>query len=809
MIGFVIQLIMVSAQPLTLHYDRPARYFEEALVIGNGTLGATVYGCTNSERISLNDITLWTGEPDTKVYTPEAWRNLSDIRDALNKEDYRLADRLQRKMQGHYSENYQPLGTLVIHYLPASFVPSTSALEHLFSTKDETVITDYQRSLDISQAIATTTYKRDGVPFKAEYFCSAPDSVIVIHLKSEKPFSATVHLESQLPQTTSINDLVQLSSDGYVAYHSRPNYTDGKFFYDENRGMRFRTMVSVDGGNVRSYIDGDSLLILNTKEAIIYISNVTSFNGFDKNPVTQGRDYKSLVARRIDKARRYKYETLRQRHIIDYERLFNRVSLDLGKTDPAIASLPTDRQLFNYTEQHQRNPELEALYFQYGRYLLISCSRTLGVPANLQGLWNEKLLPPWSCNYTSNINVEENYWPAETANLSELHMPFLTFLKNTAKTGVTTAREYYNVHRGWCLAHNTDIWAMTNPVGEHDGGPQWANWNMGGAWTSTHIWEHYMFTQDKDFLREYYPVLRGAAEFCLDWLIEKDGYLMTSPSTSPENEYLTSDGYRGYTVYGGSADIAMIRECLTDALAAAQVLKTDKKLCDEIKRTLPRLLPYKIGAKGNLQEWYHDWNDADPQHRHQSHLFGLYPGHHIEVLDKSSLSDIARACAKTLEIKGDNTTGWSTGWRVNLYARLHDAVGAYRIYRRLLKYVSPDEYRGEDYRGGGGTYPNLLDAHSPFQIDGNFGGCAGVAEMLLQSTTTDIYLLPALPEEWSSGEVRGLCARGAFEVDITWSNHQVTAYTILAKQRGTTTVHCNGSTKLVTLRAGKSYRWSR
>ena len=787
LVCLLVHHCFMLAQPLTLHYDRPARYFEEALVIGNGTLGATVYGGTNQERISLNDITLWTGEPDTKVYTPEAWRNLTDIRAALDKEDYRLADRLQRKVQGHYSENYQPLGTLYITYLNTDGT--------------EAEITDYKRELDISRAIATVSFKRDGVPFLAEYFCSAPDSIIFIRLQSDKPFRAVVRLDSQLPHTT-YTDYGNIISDGYVAYHSRPNYTDGKFFYDEQRGMRYRTMVMVEADHVEGPTEGDSVEIIKTKEAFIAISNATSFNGFDKNPVTQGRDYKSLLKKRFQNAEEYDFDEFRKRHVADYQKFFNRVSLDLGKTEPAISALPTDRQLYNYTEHHQHNPELEALYFQYGRYLLISCSRTLGVPANLQGLWNEKLLPPWSCNYTSNINVEENYWPAETANLSELHMPFLTFLKNTAKTGETTAREYYNVQRGWCLAHNTDIWAQTNPVGEHDGGPQWANWNMGGAWTSTHIWEHYMFTQDKDFLREYYPVLRGAAEFCLDWLIEKDGYLMTSPSTSPENEYLTPEGYRGYTVYGGSADIAMIRECLTDALAAAQVLKTDKKFCDEIKRTLPRLLPYKIGAKGNLQEWYHDWNDADPQHRHQSHLFGLYPGHHIEVSDKSSLSDVARACAKTLEIKGDNTTGWSTGWRVNLYARLQDAKGAYRIYRRLLKYVSPDDYRGEDYRGGGGTYPNLLDAHSPFQIDGNFGGCAGVAEMLMQSTEKAITLLPATPDEWATGEVRGLCARGGFEVDMRWNQGKVVSLTIRSKKGGTTTISYNGTSQTVKLKAG-------
>ncbi|MBO4565395.1 MAG: glycoside hydrolase N-terminal domain-containing protein [Bacteroidaceae bacterium] len=787
LVGLIVHQSFLLAQSLTLHYDRPAQFFEEALVIGNGSLGATVYGGYDTDKISLNDITLWTGEPDTQVYSPEAWRNLADIRAALDKEDYRLADRLQRKVQGHYSENYQPLGTLTIRYQN--------------DDGHTPIITDYRRELDISRAIVTVSYKRDGVPFTAEYFCSAPDSTIFIRLKSDKPFSAVVRLDSQLPHTTFIED-VNIISDGYVAYHSRPNYTDGKFFYDEQRGMRYRTMVMVEADRVEGPMEGDSVTIINSDEAIIAISNVTSFNGFDKNPATQGRDYKSLVAQRFVNAEEYDFDDFRKRHIDDYQRLFNRVSLDLGKTAPSISALPTDRQLYNYTEQHQRNPELEALYFQYGRYLLISCSRTMGVPANLQGLWNEKMLPPWSCNYTSNINLEENYWAAETANLSELHMPMLSFLKHTAKTGEITAREYYNVHRGWCLAHNTDIWAQTNPVGEHDGGPQWANWNMGGAWTSTHIWEHYMFTQDRNFLKEYYPVLRGAAEFCLDWLIEKDGYLMTSPSTSPENEYLTPDGYRGYTVYGGSADIAMIRECLNDALAAAQVLKTDKKLCDEITRTLPRLLPYKIGKNGNLQEWYHDWNDADPQHRHQSHLFGLYPGHQIEVSDKFRLSDIARACAKTLEIKGDNTTGWSTGWRVNLYARLHDAKNAYHIYRRLLKYVSPDNYRGEDYRGGGGTYPNLLDAHSPFQIDGNFGGCAGVVEMLMQSSENTITLLPALPDEWATGEVRGICARGGFEIDMRWQQGKIVSLTIRSKKGGTTTVSYNGTSQTVKLKAG-------
>jgi alpha-L-fucosidase 2 len=323
---------------------------------------------------------------------------------------------------------------------------------------------------------------------------------------------------------------------------------------------------------------------------------------------------------------------------------------------------------------------------------------------------------------------------------------------------------------------------------------------MGGAWASTHIWEHYLFTGDKDFLREYYPVLKGAAEFCLGWLVEKNGKLMTSPGTSPENRYVTPDGYAGSVLYGNMSDLAMIRECLMDAREAATTLGTDKSFCKEVEHALKRLQPYKIGKKGNLQEWYHDWEDQDPQHRHQSHLFGLYPGHHISL---SETPDLAKACAKTLEIKGDNTTGWSTGWRVNLYARLQDAEGAYHIYRRLLKYVSPDNYKGDDARRGGGTYPNLLDAHSPFQIDGNFGGCAGVVEMLMQSTPESITLLPALPEQWKDGSVKGICARGGFVVDMEWKDGRVISLTLMARTDAKTKLFVNGKTLNVKMKKGE------
>ena len=555
----------------------------------------------------------------------------------------------------------------------------------------------------------------------------------------------------------------------------------------------------------------------------------------------QGKPYRQLTDARLRHLSGIHYKKIRQRHVKDYQSLYNRVKLSLGRSvyRDSVA-VPTDAQLRAYVDESLFNPDLEALYFQYGRYLLISCSRTPNVPANLQGLWNESILPPWSCNYTSNINVEENYWPAETAALPEMHQSLFTFMKELQGSGELTAKAYYGVNRGWCLAHNTDIWAMTCPVGLHTGDPMWANWNMGGAWLATHIWEHYTFTLDKDFLREYFPVLKGAAEFCLGWLVSLSdftsqpsaisprssalNYLITAPATSPENSFVTPDGYHGRTCFGGFADIAMIRECLSNARDAALVLSDSVCVLDdsvaessfiaEVNAALARLHPYKIGKKGNLQEWFYDWEDEDPHHRHQSHLFGVYPGHHLDD-GTNTKETIHRAASRTLELKGDKTTGWSTGWRVNLYARLHDAKNAYHIYRKLLSYVSPDGYRGPDARRGGGTYPNLLDAHSPFQIDGNFGGCAGVIEMLMQSEytvregspLTTIELLPALPDNWKDGSVSGIRARGGITVDMTWKDKQVTSLTLTAQHPCTVTLLANGQQQTLKLKKGALACW--
>ena len=759
--------------PLKLWYNRPAQYFEESLPIGNGKLGALVYGGVTDNILYLNDITLWTGKPVNPKLGEGAAQWIPTIRKTLFDENYREADNLQLHVQGPNSQYYQPLAT--IHILDA----------------DTTQTSSYYRELNLDSAICKDHYTRNGVTYSREYFASYPDHMIAIRIKANKQnaINCAVKLSAQIShQVKAAQGKGQLTMTGHV-------------LGDKLETIHFCSILTAHTVDGTVTATDSTISISGASEAILYFVNESSFNGYDKHPVRQGAPYIEKVADDAWHLVNYTYQDLLTRHITDYQKIFSRFSLSLGgsKFD---TTRTTDQQLLDYTDQGGHNPYLETLYTQYGRYLLISSSRTPGVPANLQGLWAPALKSPWRGNYTVNINLEENYWPAEVANMGEMVMPLDSFVYALSQNGRHTAKNFYGISRGWCSSHNSDIWAMTNPVGNNRESPKWSNWNMGGAWLVNTLWEHYLFNVDKTYLAETaYPLMKGAAEFCLDWLIEnpkKPGELITAPSTSPEAEYVTTNGYKGATLYGGTADLAIIRELLTNTLSAAQILKTDKSLQQEIKKTLPRLHPYQIGKRGNLQEWYYDWDDQDWQHRHQSHLIGLYPGHHLT--DPA----LTKAAEKTLDIKGDQTTGWSTGWRINLWARLQQPQKAYHIFQKLLTYVSPDQYRGPNRRRSGGTYPNLFDAHPPFQIDGNFGGTAGVCEMLIQSCQGKIELLPALPSAWTEGSVKGICARGGYELDMEWKAGQIVTVKITPKVSGKVLVKYNGKEVVLKLKAGKT-----
>ena len=757
---------------MVLQYDKPATYFEESLPIGNGKLGALVYGGTDDNIIYLNDITLWTGKPVDRNLDADAHKWIPDIRKALFNVDYALADSLQLHVQGPNSQHFQPLGTLHIKDLGLG------------------EISNYHRSLNLDSAIIKDSYVRDGAIVTREYFASNPDKLIAIRLRGA--VNCRIALTAQVPHKVK-SIPTQLTMTGYATG-------------DPQESIHFCTMLNVKTDGEVSAADS-SLTITNAKEAIIYIVNETSFNGFDKHPVNEGAPYLENVANDIWHTQNFSFDEFYERHLADYKAIYDRVKIRLSEksdySESSEYSDNTDALLKAYTDGGGKSRYLEELYFQFGRYLLISSSRTDNVPANLQGLWTPHLWSPWRGNYTVNINLEENYWPAFVANMAEMAQPLDGFVKALAANGQYTARNYYGIHEGWCSSHNSDIWAMTNPVGEKNEKPEWANWNLGGAWLVHTLWERYQFTQDKNYLRTVaYPLMKGAAQFCLRWLIENPkapGELITAPSTSPENEYKTDKGYHGMTCYGGTADMAIIRELFINTIAAGKILGERNK---EMEKALARLHPYTIGHMGDINEWYYDWDDWDFQHRHQSHLIGLYPGNHLTD------ATLQKAAEKSLEIKGDKTTGWSTGWRINLWARLHKPEQAYHIYQKLLTYVSPDKYRGPDRRRSGGTYPNLFDAHPPFQIDGNFGGTAGVCEMLMQSSMVNgqwaIELLPALPEAWKEGAVSGLCARGGFEVSFEWKGGKVRACQIKAKNNSTVTLLYNGQQKTVKLKAGQT-----